>query len=304
MSKGATSADNTAKKEPRRRGKALGDNTPKEHRETQQAYLVSGEGSDADIRERCLADVPGFAEMSPKVQAELVRLMRVFWEMAPTPLYELRDQPGGGRAIGGPDGSNITLTALRTVEAFASGSADFTNRRLGELGETARARGELSSANLMSDLAFVVGGGAKDTVQSTLLTQMAATHNAALKALNLSMRSEWVDQSVQMGNLANRLLNTFTRQAEALAKLQRDGTQTVKHVHIDNRHGGQTVVTDTVQTGGANFESQERAHTTSAGATMRSADANGGTLSLEAGAGSQALPDAWLCSGLGSEAGE
>ncbi|WP_321327000.1 hypothetical protein [uncultured Parasphingorhabdus sp.] len=37
---------------------------------------------------------------------------------------------------------------------------------------------------------------------------------------------------------------------ETLDRLARDGVQTVKHVHVDNR-GGQAVITESVQTGGA-----------------------------------------------------
>jgi len=36
---------------------------------------------------------------------------------------------------------------------------------------------------------------------------------------------------------------------EALDKMTRQGTQTIKHVHVDNR-GGQAVISDTVQIGG------------------------------------------------------
>lgn len=274
---------------------------------TQQAHIVSGEGTDAEIRARCVEGIPGFEEMTEKVQGELVRLMRVFWEMPPSPAYELRDREDGGKSIAGPAGSNITLTALRTVEAFASNSPHLTDRRLTELAGTAKARGEMNTDNLMADLAFVVGGGAKDTVQSALLTQMAATHAAALKALNLSVGSQWAEQSVQMGNLANRLLSTFARQAETLAKLQRDGTQTVKHVHIDNRHGGQAVVTDTIHTGGVNAKQADQAHATAAigaSAALPGQDAQGYGMPVTGSERQGAVPYAWLCEGVGSETGE
>lgn len=289
----------------RTQSKSIGNKTPTEHRDAQRAYIVSGQGTDDEIRARCLADIPGFADMGERVQGELVRLMRKFWEMPVSPRLEV-EQSGDTTVISPPEGTNVTLSAMRTIETFASGSSEYTNRRVEDLTKAARARKSLNTDGLMADLAFVTGGGATDTVQSTLLTQMAATHNAALTALNMSMRSEYVDQVTQMGNLANRLFNTYARQAETLAKLQRDGTQTVKHIHIDNRHGGQTLVTDTVQTGGVNAGSAGQAHATGAigaSAALLGQDAQGYGMPIASGPGAETLSHARLCAGIGSEAG-
>lgn len=295
-------AGKAAMKQPRR----VGDETPKERPDEQRAYIVSGAGTDDEIRARCLADVPGFDDMDERVQGELVRLMRAFWEMPVAPQFEVQ-QNDDATVIRSPEGSNITLSAMRTVETFASNSADFANRRIDELCRAGRSRKSLSTESLMADLAFITGGGARDTVQSSLLTQMAATHSAALTALNLSMRAEFVDQSAQMGNLASRLLNTYARQAETLAKLQRDGTQTVKHIHIDNRHGGQAVVAETIQTGGANARSTGPAHATAAvgaGSALLGQDTEGHAVPVTGGSESEALSYARLCAGIGREAGE
>lgn len=284
-------ADKTPGKQPH----AVGDNTPEEHRDAQKACIVAGYGTDEDIRGRCLEDVPGFGEMGERVQAELIRLMRKFWEMPVSPRLEVT-QTESSVAIKPPEGTNVTLSALRTIETFASGSPEYTNRRVEQLTNAARARKDLGTESLMSDLAFVTGGGAQNTIQSTLLTQMAATHNAAMAALNMSMRTEYVDQLTQVGNLANRLLNTYSRQAETLARLQRDGTQTVKHIHIDNRHGGQAVVTDAIQTGGVNGKRERQSHattTTGGGTEVLGYHPEGFGLPLSGCEGAEAVQDAW-----------
>lgn len=291
MAKAGVKPGPAGRKQPR----AVGDETPKEHRDAQRAFIVSGDGTDEDIRGRCLEDVPGFAEMGERVQDELIRLMRKFWEMPVSPRLEVT-QTESSVAIKTPEGANVTLSAMRTIETFASSSPEYTNRRIEQLTNAARAQKELGTESLMADLAFVTGGSAQDTVQSTLLTQMAATHNAAMAALNMSMRAEFVDQLTQVGNLANRLLNTYARQAETLAKLQRDGTQTVKHIHIDNRHGGQAVVTDAIQTGGVNGKRERQSHattTTGGGTEVLGYHPEGFGLPLSGCEGAEAVQDAW-----------
>jgi hypothetical protein len=217
--------------------------------ETQHAYVVSGEGTDEDIAARCAESIPGWGEMGKSVQQETVRLMRVFWSYRPSPVYETK-QIGDKRMLGVPDGHNVTLQSLRTVEAMGTNSTAYSDQRLAELARHYKG----SDSGITAGLAFITGAKAEDPVQSALATQMVATHDAAMKALSRSTNAEYVEQAQVFGNLAAKLLNAYTRQAETMAKLQRGGEQIIKHVHIDNR-GGQAVVTDRIVTGGRHEES-------------------------------------------------
>lgn len=225
----------------------------------QTATIVSGEGTDAEIRQRCAENVAGWDDLSERSKADMVRLMRGFWQREVAPTYEVRKVEGGSCFIRVPDDNNTTLSVLRTVEAFASPSQAYVDDRLANLANCSLSSGSVSSDKLSAAVAFVHGGQPQDTVQSSLLVQMAATHDAALKALGRVGTSELIPQAQLWGNLSAKLLNAFTRQAETLAKLQRGGEQVIKHVHIDNR-GGQAVVAEQIVTGGQENKSGEQAY--------------------------------------------
>ena len=144
---------------------------------------------------------------------------------------------------------------LELTEAFGVNSLDFVNARLAELAKwflAGEARGK--GFEFQAGLAFVHGCQPKTPVEAMLATQMVMTNSAALRALSRADRADTVEAKQVMGNLAVKLLRTFTAQAEALAKIQRGGEQVVKHIHLDNR-GGQAIVTDTVMAGGVNGNS-------------------------------------------------
>lgn len=98
------------------------------------------------------------------------------------------------------------------------------------------------SEDINNVLAAVTGIGAGDEIEGMLATQMIATHMAAMKALRLLKASETVPQQDSNGNLAIKLLRTFTMQVEALQRYRGKGQQkvTVEHVHVNA--GGQAIV--------------------------------------------------------------
>ncbi len=61
-----------------------------------------------------------------------------------------------------------------------------------------------------------------------------------------SMRVDQIPQFDSAGNMAVKLLRTFTMQVEALAKLQRGGEQVVKVVHV---HPGAQAIVGNITTG-------------------------------------------------------
>jgi hypothetical protein len=91
-------------------------------------------------------------------------------------------------------------------------------------------------------LAAVSGIGARDQIEAMLATQMVATHIAAIGALRRLKGSETVLAQDSNGNLAVKLLRTFTMQVEALQRYRGKGQQkfTVEHVHV--HAGGQAIV--------------------------------------------------------------
>ena len=75
-----------------------------------------------------------------------------------------------------------------------------------------------------------------------LATQMVATHVAAVRVLRHLKGSEKITQQNSNGNLAVKLLRTFTMQLEALQRYRGKGQQkvTLEHVHVNA--GGQAIV--------------------------------------------------------------
>jgi hypothetical protein len=126
-------------------------------------------------------------------------------------------------------------------------------------------------------------------VQSSLLVQMVATHDAAMRALNRIGKADYAEHVQLFGNLANKLLNTYTRQAETLHKLQRGGEQVVRHVYVDNR-GGQAVLAEQFMRGGSGVETRNHSHALSA--PVWGEDPAGVPLSLASNPGTEAMPNA------------
>lgn len=260
-----------------------------------KAYIVSGKGTDDEIRARCAESVEGWDALGEGGRDDMVRLMRRFEESPSAPRLEVKkNEAGDDVGIGPPEGANVTLVALRTVEAFATTSQELADRRVTDLVNYfyAASDGNLTTELFGSGVAFVHGVGASNPVEATLAVQMAATHDMAMRLLGRVGRAQHVDQIQLFGNLANKLLNTFARQAEALAKLQRGGEQVVKHIHLDNR-GGQAIVTDTVVTGGVSGRSGDQPYEQGAlGTALLGSDPQGFGMPIASDQRSQALPPA------------
>lgn len=268
----------------------------------QVAQFVSGAGTDDEIAALCAEHVDGWADLRSKSKADMVRLMRKADACRLPPALSVRTDDSNNSIIGTPDGANVTLNALRLTDALASYSQEYVDDRVSDLAAFPRSgpKGGMKprSESLSAALAFVAGGNATDTVQSSLLVQMAATHDAAMRALGALGRAEYMEQAKVWGNVSAKLLNGFTRQAEVLAKLQRGGEQVIKHIHIDNR-GGQAVVTEQVITGGGvNAESRDQPHATAAlGPTLLGSDPLGVVVPMSSREGAEAVPVARMRTG-------
>ncbi|AKM06122.1 hypothetical protein [Pelagerythrobacter marensis] len=228
--KGRGAADKTAKKQPRRKSNLVGDCAPGE---TPTAYLVWGDGTDEEIAANFAERVPDWEDWSEREKRGAVELMRAYWDHPVAPTLTVERGESGVRLL--PGAGKATIQVLRQAETFATNSQDLIDERVSSLATHHGNKGGAISQNLNASLAFIRGGAAQDTVQSALLTQMAATHDAAMAALAKVGKSEFVDQMTAFGNISTKLLNLYARQAETLAKLQRGAEQTVRHVYVDAR---------------------------------------------------------------------
>ena len=131
---------------------------------------------------------------------------------------------------------------LRLNDAFGTRSDKFAvgqlNNLLGMIGENDKAPDFMVNAML----AAVDAVRPENEAEGMLAVQMAATHQLAMDCLQRSARSSTLEHMEGNGNLATKMLRTYTAQLEALAKLRRGGSQkvTVEHVHV--HEGGQAIV--------------------------------------------------------------
>jgi hypothetical protein len=100
----------------------------------------------------------------------------------------------------------------------------------------------LSEVELNRMLAMVRGIGPTDALEALLAVQMAAVHDASVRAAQRLREAETIDQQDSASNTANKLMRTFAMQVEALKRHRSSGEQNVivKHVHV--YPGGQAVV--------------------------------------------------------------
>jgi hypothetical protein len=118
-------------------------------------------------------------------------------------------------------------------------------------------------------LAMVEGAKPQNEIEGALAVQMALGHALTTKILTRASKASMLDQFDSAAGMAVKLTRTFTLQAEALAKLQRRGEQTVRVVHV--HPGAQAVVGNVVTNasgangsspagGGDQHESEHRPH--------------------------------------------
>jgi hypothetical protein len=133
------------------------------------------------------------------------------------------------------------IEAVRLLFTFGTADLGFASLMLSGLINAFSSKAP-ESKDVNDALAAVSGIGARDEIEGMLATQMVATHLAAMTALRRVKISENVAQQDSNGNLAVKLLRTFTAQVEALQRYRGKGQQkvTVEHVHVNA--GGQAIV--------------------------------------------------------------
>jgi hypothetical protein len=223
--------------------------------EPREVPVSSNAGESLDIaREECAGMIMGWDELPQAERERVAAMLHAYMGSPASPAFDVTPSGETGRYdLAARKGRDEVVNLLRSQKAFGTGSQDLLNDNLSSVVEHFRQSKSsgCSSRDLNAVIAFVDGANATNSVESTLALQMALTSDAALRMLRGLGQAGMLEQSQVYGGLANKLLNTFARQAEVLAKLQRGGEQVVRHVHVDNR-GGQAIVTDTVVTGGAN----------------------------------------------------
>jgi hypothetical protein len=137
--------------------------------------------------------------------------------------------------------SDIEGWRARLCQAFGTGSFDFARCGLAEF-LLLYEKPLMARAHTNAALAVLDGLKPANEIEAMLATQMYSTYALALEFMGRTTRAQQIPQFESTGNMAVKLMRTFTAQVEALAKLRRGGEQTVRVEHVHVYEGGQAVV--------------------------------------------------------------
>jgi hypothetical protein len=222
--------------------------------------------------------------------------------------WEKRD---GKTASVGPHHNDGQGWLARLDDAFGSPSDAFGISQLNALSNALRTKeGEVDNTALNAALAVVDGVRPSNEIEAMLAGQMAITHSLAMEMLGRARRVYQIPQVDCAGNLAVKLLRTYTAQTEALAKLRRGGEQVVRVEHVHVHPGAQAIVGNVSQGtgGGALNETGEQPHAKPETAAlayapvspMRSQDTAREPVPVASGEREETVPDARGSEGIGS----
>src|SRR5918911_32971 len=141
-----------------------------------------------------------------------------------------------------PAHSDETGASAHLIDTFGTCSTEAVDTLISQLANAVAPGSEISEAQLNGALATVHGIAPQDEAEAMLAVQMVATHTAALAALQKARTAEYRESLNSWGNLATKLLRTYTAQLETLAKYRRRGSQTVRVEHVNVAPGGQAIV--------------------------------------------------------------
>jgi hypothetical protein len=212
-----------------------------------------------EARKRTNAEGPADgaeATSTPKQRAVLERYLKRRDSRPDAPRLSVKSKPNQQFAISHPpaDGAGLAL-AFGTTEASV---VSFLLNSLINAACDGTPGNQPSEQDVNGVLAAVHWIRANDEIEAVLAVQMVATHFAATGALRRLKGSDTVTQQDSNGNLAVKLLRTFTAQTEALQRYRGKGQQkvTVEHVHVHT--GGQAIVGSVSQSGGGRDDDENR----------------------------------------------
>ncbi|MGD9724355.1 MAG: hypothetical protein AB7U76_24210 [Pirellulales bacterium] len=165
-----------------------------------------------------------------------------FAERARTRRHPPRFDALSGEKVAPMDGEDVALFRARLAQATGSTEPQAINHLLGHAAYASE--GDGSPAEKCNTAAALLAGiGPRDEVEGMLAVQLIGCHNLGMALLRRAIKTDRADCLAAYGNLAARLLRTFTLQTEALARLRgQTRQQTVRVEHVTVQAGGQAVV--------------------------------------------------------------
>ena len=239
--------------------------------------------------------LPGWDKLSKAEQTELAEMATDQLRARKPVKVTLTDKPNGAGKSIGIAGDCEAQGLFKLQKMFGAVTMDPVNARASELLKYLGSVGTDSTDRYNAALSFIESMEPQNQAEALLLVQMYVTHDAAIRALSMMGKAEWVPQIQTFGNLATKLLRTSQGQMDTLARMRRGGEQVVRHIHVDNR-GGQAVIAETVNTGGPKNgkidEQSDAAGAAGVGSALPCTDPIGNGVPITSREGEEALQNA------------
>ena len=204
--------------------------------------------------------VPAPAALVERTDQEKAAIQRFEERRKQRPSPPMKVTIKDGRNHVDPDHSCEALGRIMQMDVFATASTSFFNGLLHQLANFACPGSELKEAELNFAMAIVKGIGPRDETETLLAGQMAAVHFAMMTAARSLANVDTLAQQDSASNMLNKLGRTFAVQVETLKKYRSSGEQNIRVQHVTVNDGGQAVVGDVHQGGGAVAKSGGQPH--------------------------------------------
>jgi hypothetical protein len=174
------------------------------------------------------------SEPTEAEQAEIRALAKRKKTRRRAPRFAVHQQEGGPTQMA-PAGVHADAAAARVMNAFGITSTDLAECLISQIVSATHLRASddpVAEGTLNAAVAAVTGIGPRDEAEAMLAAQMVGVHWLAMdllrKANDRALRND-------AGNLAVKLLRTFTTQIEALKRYRSAGEQrvVVQHQHVN-----------------------------------------------------------------------
>ena len=134
-----------------------------------------------------------------------------------------------------PTGVHADVASARVMNAFGTTNADLATCLIRQILDATHLQSSgtpINADTLNAALAAVTGIGPQDDAEAMLATQMVAVHWVAMALLRKANDRALLNDA---GNLAVKLLRTYTTQLEALKRYRSAGEQrvVVQHQHVN-----------------------------------------------------------------------
>jgi hypothetical protein len=202
---------------------------------SEKAYFYPREGSTVYLSPN---NVPTRTlETTEAEQAEIRALAKRKKTRRQAPRFAVHLQDGSQVQMM-PVGVHADAADARLMTALGTTSADLAERLITQIVNTIHLRPSnepISAENLNAALAAVTGIGPQDEAEAMLAAQMVGVHWTAMALLSKAGSTNDRALLNDAGNLAVKLLRTYTTQLEALKRYRSAGEQrvVVQHQHVN-----------------------------------------------------------------------